>query len=150
LRARTAVKATLMRGTLHVVAAEDYAALDLVSAIPRLATWQPSARRAGLDLDELNAQVRKFCAEPRTVAQIEAHLAERYAGVDALAAIPAGVRSPWFRLATAGGGLLHVPPSGLWREHGKPAYLDAEQWLGRLERPTAEDAVQHALLRFLR
>src|SRR5699024_10083315 len=110
LRSRTAVKATLMRGTLHVVAAEDYAALDVASTVPHLARWLPSARRAGLDLEELNAQVREFCAEPRTVADIEAYFAERYAGVDARGAIPAGVRNPWFQLATAGGGLVHVPP----------------------------------------
>lgn len=127
---RSVVKATVMRTTLHLVDARDYRAFDVLSAEPRLATWRPSAGRAGLDLLELGAELREFCSEPRTVAEIEEHLAANHGSVDAVKAIPGGVRNAWFRLASSAGGLVHVPPSGRWRSHAKPRYLAADAWLG--------------------
>lgn len=146
---RSAVKATVMRSTLHIVGAADYPAMDAASGEQGRRTWSPSARRAGLDLDELNDQVRAFCSEPRTVLEIEEHLAGLHPRHDVAAAVPAGVRNPWFRLATACGGLVHVPPSGLWREHGKPTYLSAEAWLGEVIHPSPEKALERLVERYL-
>ena len=126
---RTVVKATLMRSTLHLVAAGDFSALDAAAAAGRMALWWPSARRTGVDLADLHAALLAYCARPRTVAEIEAHLAS-IAPTLAGPALPAGVRNTAFRMASAAGGLVHVPPSGRWREHGKPSYLDARAWLG--------------------
>jgi len=123
------VKATVMRSTLHVVPSADWPLLDAVSAEQRLAAWRPSARRAGVDLGALNAAVRAFCAEPRTLDEIEEFAAEQYPGVDAVAAIPGGVSRAWWRLASAGGGLVHVPPSGLWGSHVAARYQDGSRWL---------------------
>lgn len=128
--ARDVVKATVMRSTLHLVPARDVALLDAVSAEQRLAAWAPSARRAGLDLVELNAAVRSFCAEPRTVDEIEEHVAGLHPGVDAAAAIPGGVSRAWWRFASAGGGLVHVSPAGTWAARGAPRYGDLRTWLG--------------------
>lgn len=152
LTERTVVKATVMRTTLHLVDAADVRTFDALSALPRLATWQPSAARAGLDLTELNAEVRDFCGEPRTVAEIEQQLSTLHPGIDPADHIPGGVRNGWFRLGTAGGGLVHVPPSGFWREHGKPSYVTADRWLPdsvAADGPTPEEALRTGIERFL-
>lgn len=147
---KNVVKATVMRTTLHLVDAADVRVYDAMTASSRLANWQASAKRAGLDLLDLNAGVREFCREPRTVADIEAHLTERHPGLDPYDYIPPGPRNAWFRLGTAGGGLVHVPPSGLWAEHSKPSYVDVDVWLGTATTtPTADQALQTAIERFL-
>jgi Winged helix DNA-binding domain len=146
---RSVVKATVMRTTLHLVDARDYRALDTLAAEPRLATWRPSAGRAGLDLLELGAEVREFCSEPRSVAEIEEHLAASHGRVDAVKAIPSGVRNAWFRLASSAGGLVHVPPSGMWHSHAKPRYLAADVWLGPGRHPDHAAALDVAVRRYL-
>ncbi|WP_277211870.1 winged helix DNA-binding domain-containing protein [Isoptericola croceus] len=128
---REVVKATVMRSTLHLVPAARWADLDAVSAAERLASWRASARRAGVDLVELNAAVRELCrTTARTMDDIEAFAAERHPGVDVADAVPAGVRRPWWRLASAGGGLVHVPPSGLRGSHGPSSYVEGAAWCG--------------------
>ncbi|WP_125777477.1 winged helix DNA-binding domain-containing protein [Antribacter gilvus] len=122
------VKATVMRSTLHLVPAANLPVLDAVAAEQRVATWAPSARRAGLDLVALNAAVREHCRAPRTVDEIEAFAASLHPGVDAAAAIPGGVSRAWWRLASAAGGLVQVPPAGTWDARGTPRYGDATAW----------------------
>ncbi len=155
LTGRVLVKAPLMRSTLHLVPAHDWPALDAVASEQRLASWRPSARRAGIDLVELNAAVRELCAEPRAVDEIEAFAAERHPGVDAAAAIPGGVSRAWWRLASAGGGLVHVPPSGLWGSHGAPRYVDGRLWLAEvlplpIEQPEPDEARARVVEQYLR
>ena len=149
------VKATVMRSTLHVVPSTEWPLLDAVSAEQRLAAWRASARRAGVDLVGLNAAVRAFCAEPRTLDEVEAFAAEQYPGVDAVAAIPGGVSRAWWRLASAGGGLVHVPPSGLWGSHVAVRYQDGARWLAdRLAHPVPvlppDEARARGVARYLR
>ncbi|CAM3862701.1 winged helix DNA-binding domain-containing protein [Isoptericola cucumis] len=151
---RSVVKATVMRSTLHLVPADAWPLLDAVSAEQRLAAWRASARRAGVDLVGLNAEVRAFCAQPRTLDEVEAFAAAQYPGVDAVAAIPGGVSRAWWRLAGAGGGLVHVPPSGLWGSHVAPQYLDGAVWLAdRLPLPlpvlAPDEARSRAVARYL-
>ncbi|WP_152363559.1 winged helix DNA-binding domain-containing protein [Microlunatus speluncae] len=143
------IRATVMRTTLHLVDAADARTFDVLSAQPRLATWQPSAARAGLDLVELNAEVRAFCREPRTVAEIEARLGRLHPEIDPSRHIPGGVRNAWFRLGTAAGGLVHVPPSGFWGEHGKPSYVALDVRVPGLADPTPEQALRTGIERFL-
>lgn len=149
LTGRTVVKATLMRTTLHLVDSRDFWTFDAASAPPRLANWGPTAKRVDLDLVELNATLLEFCAEPRTVAEIEEHLAPLYPGQLAGDHVPAGVRNTSFRLASAAGGLVHVPPSGLWKSHGKPSYVDARRWLGEAEPVEPGRAVATTVERYL-
>lgn len=131
-----------------MVAATDDHALDAASVEWRVANWRATARRAGLDIAALHEALLGYCHEPRTVAEMETHL-NTLAPADIADHMPAGVRNVPFRLASAGGGLVHVPPSGLWRSHGKPSYIDARVWLPRERRPAPDSALQHAIQRYL-
>ncbi|MGZ9277120.1 MAG: winged helix DNA-binding domain-containing protein [Candidatus Limnocylindrales bacterium] len=153
LNDRTVVKATVMRSTLHLVAATDYPVFDVASAEARIVNWRPTARRNGLDLERLHDALLAYCDEPRSVADIEGHLARVVGGRPA--ATPVGVRNVVFRMASAAGGLVHVPPSGLWHSHGKPRYVDARRWLrndGQAGRDAAlrDAALREAIARYLR
>jgi hypothetical protein len=150
LEARAAVKATVMRSTLHLVAAADYPAYDAAIASARVATWASTARKAGLDLAELHASLLAFCHEPRTVAEMEARLDTLAPDTDIQRHAPGGVTRVPFRMASAGGGLVHVPPSGFWKAHGKPRYIDARVWLGKRYLPLEPaDALDRAVSRYL-
>lgn len=148
LTSRNVVKATLMRSTLHLVDGAGFHAYDVAAAGARVANWAPSARKAGLDLLEVNQELLAYCSEPRTVADIEEHLADLYSGKLTEAA-PAGVRNTAFRMASAAGGLVHVPPSGLWKSHGKPSYVAADRWLAGADRPSPLEALALVIRRFL-
>jgi hypothetical protein len=147
LEDRSVVKATLMRTTLHIVAAADYPAFDAATAEGRLANWRPTAKRAGVDLDDLHERLLAFCAEPRSVADIETWLEDEAPKL--AKAAPSGVRNAAFRVVSSGGGLVHVPPSGSWRSHDKPRYVAARVWLRDLERSSIEEALATATERYL-
>jgi Winged helix DNA-binding domain len=150
LQRRTVVRATVMRGTLHLIAAADFAVYDSTMAPRRIAVWTPTAQRAGLDLGELHRALLDFCAEPRTVAEMEAHLDTVVPDAALAEFLPSGVRHAAFRAASTGGGLVHVPPSGFWGEHGRPRYIDATVWLGDPGAPVdPEVATATAVERYL-
>ncbi len=139
-----------MRMTIHLVASIDFAAYDGAVAAQRMAQWAPSARKAGVDLAELHGSLLACCREPRTVAEMETHL-DTIAPDAVLATVaPGGVPHVAFRIASTGGGLVHVPPSGFWGEHGKPRYVAAEEWLGERGAPIDPDAARETVvLRYL-
>jgi hypothetical protein len=148
LERRTVVKATTIRSTLHLVAARDYPAFDAASAVPRVEVWRANARRAGVDVADLHRRLLEYAAEPRTVDDIEALIESVGPGTKAAIA-PTGVTRAAFRLVTAHGGLVHVPPSGFWGEHRAPRYVAARTWLRHAESPTAAEALQTLLRRYL-
>jgi hypothetical protein len=149
LENRSVVKATVMRTTLHLVAATDYHALDTAATERRIVNWAPTVERAGLDAAALHQALLDYCGEPRTVAEMEAHLDEIAPDSRLAKVVPAGVGHAAFRIASAGGGLVHVPPSGLWRSHGKPRYVDAGVWLPRERRPDGDEGLRLAVERYL-
>jgi hypothetical protein len=138
-----------MRSTLHLVAADDYPALDAASAVGRVANWRATTDRVGVDPAALHAALLEFCAEPRSVAEIGAHLEDVAPGRFDGPGLTAGVRNTAFRVASAAGGLVHVPPSGSWRSHERPRYIDARRWLEGARWPDADDATVTALVRYL-
>jgi hypothetical protein len=121
-----AVRASLMRYTLHLVTARDFVALRPVFA-PLLAQRfrvSPFRRNVvGVDLDEVARLARALIEErPRTAAELGGLLAERWPGRDRLS------------LATAAShqlALVQVPPRGVWGASGPPTWGLAEAWLGR-------------------
>ena len=151
---RSVVKATVMRSTLHLVAAADYPALEAATRGPRSEGWAPTVRRAGIDVETLHGRMLSFAETPRTLAELEAFVeqdaAEGSDGSSLADHAPGGVARVAFRIASARGGLVHVPPSGHWRSHGKARYVAARIWLPGLAVPDEEPSLDEALARYLR
>jgi hypothetical protein len=138
---RRAVRATLMRGTVHLVTAADFAAIRPVvqPMLERLFARSPFARNLrGLDLDALLAEALPLVEEqPRTRAELARALGERRPGTDGLSLAYA---------VTYLVPLVQVPPRGIWGSRGQATWVSARRWLGRgLERPD----VEALLLRYL-
>lgn len=140
---RSVVRIVLMRGTVHLVAADDCLLLrPLVQPIMDrdLATNTAyAAALAGLDFAKVAAEVRVLLAEqPRTGAELGKLIAERWPDREPAA------------LAHAARGLLplvQVPPRAVWGRSGQPTYATAEDWL---ERPLNESAtLDDVVLRYL-
>lgn len=139
---RAAVRASLMRYTLHLVTARDYLALRPVFA-PLLAQRfrvSPFQRNlVGVDLQELGRLAQALLEErPRTAADLGGRLAERWPGRDRLS------------LSAAVGHLLplvQVTPRGVWGAGGLPTWGLAEAWIGQ---PVGSDPTPDRLiLRYL-
>jgi hypothetical protein len=135
---RDVVRIVLMRGTIHLVTADDCLELrNLVQPVldGELARHADhAATLRGLDLAPVLAFARPFLAEPRTGPELRAALAERFPEVDA-AALALACRN---HLA-----LVQVPPRGLWGRSGQVTITTAEAWLGRplVERPSIDEVV---------
>jgi hypothetical protein len=134
LAQRRMVRAGLMRVTLHLVGAEDYARLWPLLR-ERLAAGfasSPFSRRlASADLREVVAAGAEHLArEPHTRPTLGQALAPRWpdAQPEALA-MAVTMLTP----------VLQIPPRGLWRASGQPRWAPAAQWLGH-ELPEESDA----------
>ena len=69
------VKATLMRGTLHLASAREYPAYALATLEGRFGAWRPPGGPAMIDLETLHASVLKFAAKrARTRDELRAHI----------------------------------------------------------------------------
>ncbi len=137
----TIIKATLMRGTLHVATAQDYLWLR--------ATLQPALtlgfeaiikeRGSGIDYEAVATAARKFIAEqPRTFAELSAMLTELMPDADV------GAMRYSIRMNVP---LIQVPVDKGWSYPGNPQFTLAESWLGQ-PIPTEED-FRRLVLRYL-
>lgn len=141
---RKVVRATLFRGTQHLVTADDYLWLRPLLQ-PMLDRWQKGGfgkLTAGLDLTELAAVVRTILGQD-TVARpdLGRALVERWPGRDPVA------------LARSAQGLLpvvHPPPDGTWGRRGTTPFTLADQWLNRplAGEPSARDLILRYLAAF--
>jgi Winged helix DNA-binding domain len=131
LERRRVVKATLMRITLHMVAARDYPYFA--------AAWMPAAQestpRVGAEaIAELSRIVHAAARTPITHEEIEALASEGLGG---------------FRWRTRTlAPMVHLPPSGSWRFHGRPQLLVMEEWLG-IELPSREEGAERLVASYL-
>jgi len=129
---RQAVRAVLMRATIHLVTAEDCLALWplIVPALER--SVYPNImygrhRLEGLDLTAVLASGRRLVeAQPRTASELRDLLAPDWPDRD-----PAALAYAVRQLLP----LVHVPPRGLWRVSGQPRFTTVESWLGRGAEP---------------
>ncbi|SME97139.1 winged helix DNA-binding protein [Cellulosimicrobium cellulans J34] len=136
---REVVRVATLRGTVHLVAADD--ALELTAlARPGLATYLRSKNQHGtalahVDLDEVERAARDLLAEPLTSVELGRRLAQRWEDVDPThLAYAARCLLP----------LVQVPPRGLWGASGPgttTTWTTAHAWLGRSD--PVLDAVAH-------
>ena len=142
---RRAVRASLMRATIHLITARDLLRLRPVvqSVLERDVYPNPTYGRErldGLDVGAVLAAGRALLEErPRTNAELRELLGARWPERDPAA------------LAYAVRGLLpvvHVPPRGVWGVGGPVALTTVEAWLGRGVDPDPEPG--EMVLRYLR
>lgn len=131
LRDRTVVKATLMRGTLHLVAAADYGAFAGAWHHQSRATMRGRTPGTTPREEAVLPALVAFTVEARSTDQIRAKVRELTAGT-----VPDPLLLDYARVMLP---LVHVPPSGFWRHHGKPALT---VW----PEPLPEDPAATALL----
>ncbi|HWO58529.1 MAG TPA: winged helix DNA-binding domain-containing protein [Umezawaea sp.] len=138
---RTAVRMTLMRGTLHLVTARDCVLLRPVvqPMLTRTAMTTFTRGLKGVEIAELVGAAKVLLDEtPMTNARLAAALTERW---------------PDHGLSALGGLLqlllpmVQVPPRGVFGRGGPPVHAAASTWLGA-DIP-AEAAPDEAVLRYL-
>jgi hypothetical protein len=143
LERRRGVRMTLLRGTLHLVTAQDAIALRpvLQPAIEGLISGSSPMRKAwdDADRDQLTAFLRGLLEEqPRSRAELIGPIAERWPNLDADALAYALYLLP----------TVQVTPRGLWRASGRSAFTTLESWIG--ESPSAKRDPAPLLRRYLR
>jgi Winged helix DNA-binding domain len=142
LRGREAVRATMMRGTLHVVSAKDYIAFrqPLQPMLTRGTFAVLRERAKGIDVDEVAATARRCFAEgPRTFEQVREALARVHPKADHRAMA---------HIARLGVALVQVPTSvDAWGFPGAPEFALAESWLA--ENPHPSEKLDDLVLRYL-
>ncbi|MGH2379443.1 MAG: winged helix DNA-binding domain-containing protein [Candidatus Limnocylindria bacterium] len=159
LATKSVVKATLMRGTLHICSARDHRYYALAAREARKRVWgtvektllryfakdMPAGRTGGMgDPERIHAAVLRFAARtPRSREDLIAFLAER-------TDLPTTITQHlvWSFIATYGG-LVHAPPSGTWAYRRSGSLIAARTWLKDGEPPSFEKAVEHSVARHL-
>ena len=141
LEQRRVVRATLMRGTIHLVTAED--ALDweplLHPVVERVISGAFRKALDGLDLDEAIAEGRRLLAAgPMTAAELGRGLQVRWPDRDRLALSMAIRRAD---------PLIQATPRGLWQRSGQAKLAPLESWLGASMNPAP--SVDALVLRYL-
>jgi hypothetical protein len=136
LERRTVVQGTLMRATIHLVAAGDYWPFAVGIRKRRRDWWirsrpdHPSAR----GLAEAAKRVRRRLADrPLRRAELDEIVGKGAVGV--------GGVNLWLDL-------VRVPPSGTWERRRADLYAAAEDWLGPAD-VSPEDGVERLVRRYL-
>jgi winged helix DNA-binding protein len=122
---RKVVRATLMRGTLHLMTTRDY--LDLRPALqPMLSEGMEGVlkdRAQRIDLDGVTATARACLDEqPRTFEELRGVLGKAWPGLD--------VRALGYAVRTHLP-LVQVPTETRWAWPGAASFAVAESWIGR-------------------
>jgi len=112
-----AVRAVLMRGTVHLVSRRDYGVFGSAVALPSWVGGDSAALA-----DRVHDSLLEFGREPRTRAEVLAWLGETH-GID-----HDGGAGLWYALRTVGR-LTHAPASGTWKQPRETRYvlIDHEQ-----------------------
>lgn len=140
---RAAVRGWLMRCTIHLVTAADYARMWPLMAPVLEGGFRGSAfskQLAGVDLDALVDAGRAHLAEhPSTRAELSRSLSQRWPDANAASlAYAINLLSP----------VVQQPPRGLWRRSGQARCTTADGWLG--VELNAEPESEHLIGRYLR
>jgi hypothetical protein len=140
---RTAVRASLMRGTIHLVTADDFLFLHSLT-FPLHARALPATdqgRRLDPELvpEVLDLGRELLTREPLTLKALGSRLGERWPNV------PPGSMTQAIRFLLP---LVQVTPRGVWGASHQATWALAEQWIGR-PIPGESDPEQ-MVLRYLR
>jgi hypothetical protein len=137
---RAVVRIVVMRGTIHLVTADD--ALLLRPLVQPVLDGELSRHRDyapaldGVDLRPvLRFARRRFASDgPQTAPQLRAAMREQFPDVDP-GALAYACRN---HLA-----IVQVPPRGVWGKTAQVTVTTAEEWLGRpvVERPSIDEVV---------
>ncbi|MDQ3874789.1 MAG: winged helix DNA-binding domain-containing protein [Actinomycetota bacterium] len=137
LERRTVVQGTLMRGTIHLVAARDYWPFALAIRRARREWWVKTHRNdpSAKELEETAARLRNYLrGGPRRQKEIVSFLggldSRRWNGVGLFV------------------DLVRVPPSGTWEQRRADLYAVAEDWLGAAD-GTPDEGIEHLVRRYL-
>ena len=138
IASRNAIRGGLMRSTIHLVTARDWARLRPLMSPVLARSFKGTAFSkaiAGVDIDELLTRARELLGkDPRTRAELGPLLAERWPGVDPVSlAYAVTYLEP----------MVQVPPRGLWRTSGQARWTTAAAWL---EQELDEEAAADALI----
>jgi DNA glycosylase AlkZ-like len=123
---RRAVRIVIMRGTIHLVTADDALFLrpllaDFLARGLMTSSWAQAL--SDLDLDPVVARGRALVQEqPLTFTELGARLAETWPDRD-----PATLAQAMRAMAP----LVQVPPRAVWGRSGQVVVTTAEHWLGR-------------------
>jgi winged helix DNA-binding protein len=142
ISSRRAVRAPLMRATLHLVSAPDFAKVrPIVQPVLERGFASAPFDIEGVDVPELLDAGRSLLADrPHTRVELGAALARRWPDHD-----PVSLAQAITYLVPA----VQVPPRGLWGAGGAARWAGAETWLGRVRHvPDASDP-EELLLRYL-
>jgi hypothetical protein len=134
LAERRAVRAQLMRSTIHLVSADDYALLQPLTKRVLAQVFKNGflRRLGGAPVDDVIAAGVALLAErPCTRADLGAALCARWPGADP----PALAQAVTFHVP-----LVQVPPRGLWGATGQATWALAEKWLGAPVDPAPDAA----------
>ena len=139
---RTVVRVALLRGTVHLVTAQDCLTLrPLLQPVLDRATQNTfGARWTGLDTAAVTATAAELLAD-RALSTVEL-------GRELTARWPDRDRDGLINLVRAALPLVQVPPRAVWGRSGTTRVTTAQHWLGRPLDPTG--TLDDLVLRYLR
>jgi winged helix DNA-binding protein len=138
---RRAVRAQLMRSTIHLVSARDCLAFHPLTLEILAKVFRPpwlAGLNGGDPAEVAVAGVELLAARPRTRAELAELLGPRFPGADPLALAYA---------VTYHAALVQVPPRGVWGATAQARWAPAEQFLGASLEPAP--SVDEMVLRYL-
>ena len=134
LAERSVVKTTVMRNTLHLVAADDYPGYAQLARQARLRTWRKTYNH--LNEADVVAELTAWFEQPRTNPEIRERV-KRYPGV---------ADNPWSPVMFARTllPLVQLPPAGAWDDKRRAQFVADPRPL-----PEPDDAAALVLERYL-
>lgn len=142
LSSRAAVRAGLMRSTLHLVMARDCLAIQPLTAQVMARTFKSpfAAQMGSVRVEDVVAAGKELLSSsPMTRAELAEALGPRFPTADPSAlAYAITLHVP----------LVQVPPRGLWKRSGQPRWALTSDWLGA--EPDPSPSIDDLILRYLR
>lgn len=124
LENKQVLRASSLRGTLHIIAADDYLLFHPLLQPALTRNLRLFAQRTeGFDLDHFIAEMQAYIREqPRMAVELRAKMEELYTGMGKQHVVDS------VRMHMA---LIQMLPAGTWGFTGKPVHMEASRWLER-------------------